>query len=179
MWWVVNATPQPLTSRKETRYSLYKRVVGPQGRSGRVWKISPPAGFNPRTVQPVASSYTDWAIAAPCNVRNCRKNRCGKNRSFLVFVNEELLLGVHAETACCFESEVQRGKFCDLPQGVQHMQSCYMCQGTALCLYVFTALWRKWDKVPRLGASQPPWQWRRPWMSGRFTPDKRTPNFFL
>jgi len=28
-----------------------------QGRSGRVWNTSPPSGFNPRTVQPVDSSY--------------------------------------------------------------------------------------------------------------------------
>jgi hypothetical protein len=27
-----------------------------------VRKISPPPGFDPRTVQPVASRYTDWAI---------------------------------------------------------------------------------------------------------------------
>ena len=34
-----------------------------QGRSERVRKISPPPpGFDPRTVQPVASRYTDWAI---------------------------------------------------------------------------------------------------------------------
>jgi hypothetical protein len=29
-----------------------------------VLKISPPPGFDPRTVQPVASSYTDYAIPA-------------------------------------------------------------------------------------------------------------------
>ena len=34
----------------------------PQGRSGRVRKITPPPGFDPRTFQPVASRYTDWAI---------------------------------------------------------------------------------------------------------------------
>jgi hypothetical protein len=33
--------------------------LGPQGRSGRVWKISPPPGFDPRTVQSVFSRYTD------------------------------------------------------------------------------------------------------------------------
>ena len=39
--------------------------VGPRGRYGRVRKISPtPPGFDPRTVQPVASRYTDWAIPA-------------------------------------------------------------------------------------------------------------------
>jgi hypothetical protein len=42
-----------------TQYPLYRRLGGPQGRSGRVRKISPPAGFDPRTVQPVASRYTD------------------------------------------------------------------------------------------------------------------------
>jgi len=29
------------------------------GRSGQMRKISPPPGFDPRTVQPVASHYTD------------------------------------------------------------------------------------------------------------------------
>ena len=46
----------------KTQYPLYRRVGGPQGRSGQVRKISPPPGFDPRTFQPVASRYTDWAI---------------------------------------------------------------------------------------------------------------------
>jgi hypothetical protein len=48
----------------KTRDPLYRRLGGPQGRSGRMRKISPPPGFDPRTVQPVASRYTDWAIPA-------------------------------------------------------------------------------------------------------------------
>jgi len=47
------------------RYPLYRSLIGPQGRSGRVRKVSPLPGFDPRTVQPVASRYTDWAIPAP------------------------------------------------------------------------------------------------------------------
>ena len=43
----------------KTRYPLYRRLIGPQGRSGQVRKISPPPGFDPRTVQLVASRYTD------------------------------------------------------------------------------------------------------------------------
>ena len=35
-------------------YPLYRRMGGPQG----------PPGFDPRTVQPVASRYTHWTIAA-------------------------------------------------------------------------------------------------------------------
>ena len=45
----------------KTRYPLYKRLGGPQGRSGLVRKISPLPGFDPRTVQPVGSRYTDYA----------------------------------------------------------------------------------------------------------------------
>jgi hypothetical protein len=48
----------------KTQYPLYMRLDGTWGRSGEVWKISPPQRFNPRTVQPVASCYTDWAIPA-------------------------------------------------------------------------------------------------------------------
>jgi len=54
--WVVNATHRPLYSQER----LATRMLGgPQGRSVLVWKISPPLGFDPRTVQPVASRYTD------------------------------------------------------------------------------------------------------------------------
>ena len=45
----------------KTRYPLYRRLGGPQGRSGQVRKISPPPGFDARTAQPVASRYTDYA----------------------------------------------------------------------------------------------------------------------
>jgi len=51
----------------KTRYPLYKRLGGPNGRSGRVRKISPPPGLGPRTVQPIACRYTDYAI--PANVQ--------------------------------------------------------------------------------------------------------------
>ena len=65
-------TPRPsrFTPGKETRYPFCMRLGGPQGRSGRVRKISPPLGFDPRTVQPVASSHTDYAILAhaECNL---------------------------------------------------------------------------------------------------------------
>jgi hypothetical protein len=47
-----------------TRYPLYRRLDIPQGRSGLVLKISPPPGFDPRTVQLVASRFTDYDIPA-------------------------------------------------------------------------------------------------------------------
>ena len=45
----------------KTRHPLYRRLCGPQDRSGQVRKILPPPGFGPRTVQSVASRYADWA----------------------------------------------------------------------------------------------------------------------
>ena len=56
--------PAALPPGKETRYPLYRRPGGPQGRSGRVRKVSSPPGFDPRTFQLVANRHTDWAIAA-------------------------------------------------------------------------------------------------------------------
>ena len=48
----------------KTQYLLSRGLGGPQSRSGQMRKISPLPGFDPRTVQPVASRYTDWATPA-------------------------------------------------------------------------------------------------------------------
>ena len=59
------STPRPAALPPgKTRYPLYRRLGRPRGRSGRVRKIWPTPGFDPQTVQPVASRYTDWAIPA-------------------------------------------------------------------------------------------------------------------
>ena len=42
----------------KTRYPLYRRLGGPQGRPGRAENLDPP-GFDPRTVQAGVSGYTD------------------------------------------------------------------------------------------------------------------------
>jgi hypothetical protein len=74
------STPRPvsLTPGKETRYPLYKRRAAPQGRPGRVRKISLLLGFDIRTTQPVASRYTDelsrstQKIVGAVHTENCR-----------------------------------------------------------------------------------------------------------
>jgi len=53
--WVVSSTPLP----HFTRYSFYRRLGGPQGRSGRAENLVP-TRIRSRTVQPVVSRYTDW-----------------------------------------------------------------------------------------------------------------------
>ena len=62
MGWVVNATPRPLYPWERPG----THCIG--GWSGQVQKISTPPGFDPQTVQPVASCYTELAILAPCVV---------------------------------------------------------------------------------------------------------------
>jgi hypothetical protein len=79
----------------KTRYPLYRRLGGPQGRSGRVRNISLTPGFDPRTVQPVASRYTD----------------CAYYCHYLVFLNKLVtifvhLFGRHSAEACCPVSDV-------------------------------------------------------------------------
>ena len=48
----------------QTRYPLYRRMGRPQGWSGLVRKFSSPLGFDPWTVQPVASPYR---LRYPCS----------------------------------------------------------------------------------------------------------------
>jgi hypothetical protein len=58
-------TPRPSRfTPGKTRYPLYRWLDGPQSRSGRVRKISLPPGFDPQTIQPIASSYNDCVIPA-------------------------------------------------------------------------------------------------------------------
>jgi hypothetical protein len=59
---VIKATPRPLYSQEREQVPIVREdgwFLGP------VRKISPPPGLDPRTVQPVASRYTDWAVSAP------------------------------------------------------------------------------------------------------------------
>jgi len=55
-------------------YPFYRRLGGLQGRSGQVRKISLPWGFDPRTVQPVGSRYTDFLYIL--NVSKIRSRPC-------------------------------------------------------------------------------------------------------
>jgi hypothetical protein len=51
----------------KTQYPLRTMLGGPQGRCGRMRKISPPPRFDdPLTVQPVATRYTYYVIPSHC-----------------------------------------------------------------------------------------------------------------
>ena len=57
--WVVNATPRPLYPGERHGTHCIGGWVGPRVGLDGMRKISPPPGFDPRTVQPAASHYTD------------------------------------------------------------------------------------------------------------------------
>jgi len=59
------STPRPgRFTPPKLRFPLYRRLLMSQSRSGRVRKISPSPGCDPRTIQSVASRYTHCAISA-------------------------------------------------------------------------------------------------------------------
>jgi hypothetical protein len=59
---VVNATPRPLYPRESDAVPIVEEAGWAPGPVGWVRKISHPPGFDLRTIQPVASRYTDYAI---------------------------------------------------------------------------------------------------------------------
>jgi len=65
MGWVINATPRPVYHRERPGNHYTGGWVGLRaGLDGR-GESRLPHGFDPRTVQTVASRYTDWANTAP------------------------------------------------------------------------------------------------------------------
>jgi hypothetical protein len=50
-------------SPEKSRYPLYMRRGGSQGRSGWVRITSPTPGFDPRTAHLTASRYTDYVVS--------------------------------------------------------------------------------------------------------------------
>ena len=61
---VVSAMPRPLYPRERPGTHCTGGWMGPRTGLDGCGKSRPPPGFYPRTVQPVASRYTDWAIPA-------------------------------------------------------------------------------------------------------------------
>jgi hypothetical protein len=70
----------------KTRYPLYRRLGGPQCWSGHERKISPPLGFDPRTVQSVVSRYTVWGTRPTVFVeaKLFQGRRSDKKRSWII-----------------------------------------------------------------------------------------------
>ena len=98
--WVVNATPRPFISWEKSRNALYRRLGGPQGRSGRVRKTSPPPKFDAPTVQPVESLYRlsypgpphiAW-LCTSCGSRNTQRSASlNRIKSFVLIMDKNVV----------------------------------------------------------------------------------------
>jgi len=96
----------------ETRYPLCRRLGGTQDRSGRVRKVSPPQGFDNRTVQPVARRYTDCTFPAHLNqctsyviyIRPRRHVHMRGNRNVSILKRNPLNRGASKKTGSCHYS---------------------------------------------------------------------------
>jgi len=56
---MVSSTPPPHFSPGKTRYLFYRRLGGPQGRSGRAENLVP-TGIRSRIIQPLLPVYVAW-----------------------------------------------------------------------------------------------------------------------
>jgi len=73
--WVDSSTLRPHLTPGKSRYPFYSRLGGPQGRSGRAENLVP-TGIRSRTVHPLVSRYTDWAIRPTINLCTIFKYQC-------------------------------------------------------------------------------------------------------
>jgi len=76
----------------KTRYTLYRGWVGPRAGLDRCGKSRPQPGFDPRTVQPVVSSYTDYAT------RHTQTERHSLNLYLSIFRKSAQIIQVSFET---------------------------------------------------------------------------------
>jgi hypothetical protein len=69
----------------KTRYPFYSKLGGPQGWSGRVRKVSPPPGFDPRTIQPLANCYPGPPLTRVLNTKCSSWIKKKRNEDFISF----------------------------------------------------------------------------------------------
>jgi hypothetical protein len=64
MGWVVNATPRSSYPQERPGTHRIGGWMGPRAGLEKCGKSRSPPGFDPRTIQPAARRYTDYAIPA-------------------------------------------------------------------------------------------------------------------
>ena len=82
----------------KTWYQFYRRLDGPQGRSGRAGNLVPTV-IRSRTVQPVFSRYTDWATR-PTTKKDIKTNLEAKTLTKATKVYIFLFVGSSPKSSC-------------------------------------------------------------------------------
>ena len=99
------ARPGRTLAPGNTRYPFYRRLGGPQGRSGRAENLVP-NGIRYRTVQPVVSRYTDWATRPPSSNNHTVKCICSQLWLKTVKVPTNVTLSVVRVTSVAVEKAI-------------------------------------------------------------------------
>ena len=88
------ARPSRTLPPGKTWYPFYRRLEGPQDRSGRAEYLVP-TGIRSRTVQPAVSRYTDWAIRPTRNSTKYLQLTCGVMYGIYVHVTTSVMWLLH------------------------------------------------------------------------------------
>jgi len=94
------ARPGCTLSPGKTRYPFYRRLGGPQGRSGQAENLVP-TGIRSRTVQLVVSRYIDWATRPTITYRSKVKYAIS-NAIMIVIRVRNLLYYILYIVLCCY-----------------------------------------------------------------------------
>jgi len=105
MGWGSAPSPGRLYAREKTGTPCTGGWVGPRAGLDRRGKSRPPPGFDPRTVQPVASRYTVYATRPLSFSCNYAKN--AKQNTFPAYRLPRLLLVMKSNNKICFYLRVQ------------------------------------------------------------------------
>ena len=104
-----------------TRHPLCRRLGGPQSWSGSVRKISAPPGFDPRTIQSVASRCTDYATRPTAKLM-CRPNLLfSSQRSIYIYIYVHYSLYDYINTIDVTVLFSKNNTYCAVPTVLQHV----------------------------------------------------------
>jgi len=123
-------TPRPgrFTTGKEHRYPFYRRLGGPQNRSGWERKVSLQPGFDPRIINSVSNCYNDSTITAHgrCQVivktskhevqLNCTNNEANalkKSFHYFVIKSKRLRLNREIRVVCYKKPKKHTNTMCE------------------------------------------------------------------
>jgi hypothetical protein len=84
VWWLINFTPRPLYPRGMTRYPLYRRLGGLQGRFGRVLKISSPTGIRSQDCPARSESLYRLSYRGP-QIQQVRQRKKIKTNGYYIW----------------------------------------------------------------------------------------------
>ena len=118
----------------KNQYPLYRKLGRPQGQSGMVRKVLPPPGFDPRTVQPVASRYPGpcirkvqikmWDVLYEARLQTNGANSFAlSSKIFPTHITTQRNL---SENNACFKARFRRAPTFILPASPRCRRNCRM-----------------------------------------------------